>query len=197
MRCLPQSQAERLLVSGLLALAAHLAIYVLLLALPAAQQSQLALSVSLAPAQAAPPAALSPPAMAAADALPGGQASGPAAPSPASPATPAGPAQPSGSAAPALAMARYYTAAELDTLAIPTEPIHLPEAEDELPQDLQLEVYIDYTGAVQRVVLPAGLPASYGAELSRRFQQAHFFPAQKDGMAVNSVKRIQLLPESL
>jgi hypothetical protein len=94
-------------------------------------------------------------------------------------------------------MARYYTAAELDVLATPIEMIHLPETDEDLPQGLLLEVYIDYTGTVQRVVLPAGLPEPYGAALCRRFEQARFSPAQKDGMAVNSIKRIQLLPENL
>jgi protein TonB len=96
-----------------------------------------------------------------------------------------------------LALARYYPASELDTLAQPLQPILLPDLEDELPPNVELEVYIDYQGVVQRVVLPAGLDEHFAAQVMQRFQTARFSPARKDGVAVNSLKRIRLESEDL
>ncbi len=188
MHFLPQSQGERLLASTLLAVALHLIVYLLLDGLPPASQSQLGLSVRLA----SPPA----PAHAVAQDVQRLVEAAPALPVPVQDA--ANPEQAS-EAMPArpLALARYYPANELDTLAEPLQPILLPDLEDELPPDTILDVYIDYQGVVQRVVLPEGLDANFAAQVMQRFQTARFSPALKDGMPVNSFKRIVLQPEDL
>ncbi len=186
MQFLPHSQGERLLASALLAVALHLTAYLLLDGLPPASQSQLGLSVRLAtlpgPMQTVPQEAQAQ--ALAAPALPVPDAANPEQPSEAMPLRP-------------LALARYYPASELDTLAEPLQPILLPDLEDELPPDTILDVYIDYQGIVQRVVLPEGLDEHFAAQVMQRFQVARFSPAMKDGMPVNSFKRIALQPEDL
>ncbi len=186
MHFLPHSQGERLLASALLAVALHLAGYLLLDGLPPASQSQLGLTVRLAtppgPLQTAPQDVQRP--AEAAPALPVPDAANPEQASEAVPDRP-------------LALARYYPASELDTLAEPLQPILLPDLEDELPPDTILDVYIDYQGLVQRVVLPEGLDEDFAVQVMQRFQTARFSPARKDGMPVNSFKRIALQPEDL
>lgn len=186
MHFLPHSQGERLLASALLAVALHLAGYLLLDGLPPASQSQLGLRVRLASPPAPRQTVLQdvPPQAKAAPALPEPDAANAEQVSEAMPASP-------------LAVARYYPASELDTLAEPLQPILLPDLEDELPPDTILDVYIDYQGAVQRVVLPEGLDEHFAAQVLQRFQTARFSPARKDGMPVNSFKRIALQPEDL
>ncbi|UDM17436.1 hypothetical protein [Vogesella sp. XCS3] len=187
MHFLPHSQGERLLASALLAVALHLAGYLLLDGLPPARQGQVGLTVRL---QAAPEVA---------------QAATPAAPTAAAVAAPvavsplaANPEMASDVVpARALAQARYYTASELDKLAEPLQPIVLPELEDALPPDTVLDVYIDYQGVVQRVVLPGGLDEHFASQVKQRFLAAQFAPAEKNGVAVNSLKRIVLQAEDL
>jgi hypothetical protein len=187
MHFLPHSQGDRLLASALLAVALHLAGYLLLDGLPPARQGQFGITVRL---QAAPEVA---------------QAATPAAPAAAAVAAPVAvsplEANPevASDAIPArtLAQARYYTASELDKLAEPLQPIVLPELEDELPPDTVLDVYIDYRGVVQRVVLPDGLDGHFATQVKQRFLAAQFAPAEKNGVAVNSLKRIALQAEDL
>lgn len=186
MHFLPQSQGERLLVSALLAVALHLIPYLLLDGLPPASRSQLGLSVRLA-SPPGPTRAVAQDVQRPAEAAPALPVPDAANPEQASEAMPARP----------LALARYYPANELDTLAEPLQPILLPDLEDELPPDTILDVYIDYQGVVQRVVLPEGLDANFAAQVMQRFQTACFSPALKDGMPVNSFKRIVLQPEDL
>ncbi|MBP7580001.1 MAG: hypothetical protein KA757_03185 [Vogesella sp.] len=187
MHFLPHSQGERLLASALLAVALHLAGYLLLDGLPPARQGQVGLTVRL---QAAPEVA---------------QAATPAAPAAAAVAAPvavsplAANPEIASNAIPAraLAQARYYTASELDKLAEPLQPIVLPELEDALPPDTVLDVYIDYQGVVQRVVLPGGLDEHFASQVKQRFLAAQFAPAEKNGVVVNSLKRIALQAEDL
>jgi len=174
------------LASALLAVALHLAGYLLLDGLPPARPGQVGLTVRL---QAAP-AVLTP---APAAALPVGEPMPPAmSPAAANPVL-ASDALPSHS----LALTRYYTASELDKLAEPLQPIVLPELEDVLPPDTVLDVYIDYQGVVQRVVLPGGLDEHFASQVKQRFLAAQFAPAEKNGVAVNSLKRIVLQAEDL
>lgn len=181
---LPHSQGERLLACALLAVALHLAGYLLLDGLPPARQGQVGLTVRL---QAAPEVV---------------QAATPAAPAAAAPVAvsplAANPEMASDAVpARALALARYYIASELDKLAEPLQPIVLPELEDALPPDTVLDVYIDYQGVVQRVVLPGGLDEHFASQVKQRFLAAQFAPAEKNGVAVNSLKRIVLQAEDL
>lgn len=187
MHFLPHSQGERLLASALLAVALHLAGYLLLGGLPPARQGQLGMTVRL---QAAPEVVQAvTPAVPAAVAVAAPVAESPPAANPgmASDAIPAR----------NLALARYYTASELDQLAEPLQPIELPDLEDELPPAAVLNVYIDYQGVVQRVVLPDGLDEHFASQVKQRFLAARFAPAEKDGVAVNSLKRIALQAEDL
>lgn len=174
------------MASALLAVALHLAGYLLLDSLPPARQGQLGLSVRLQTAPAVPGAVQpAPPAVAE-------PVSAPMSPAAANPVL----ASDAVSSRP-LALARYYTASELDKLAEPLQPIVLPELEDELPPETVLDVYIDYQGVVQRIVLPDGLDEQFAAQVRQRFLAAQFAPAEKNGVAVNSMKRIALEPEDL
>ena len=193
MQLLPRTPAERLLCSALLALACHLGLLLLLDALPPASGGAAGLTVRL---QAAPPAKASlvaPEKVAAAAALPV-EAVPPAAQQAAVTAPDAAPA--ANTVAPALAMARFFSANELDVLAEPLQPIVLPETDD-LPADVRLQVYIDASGHVVRVTVPTDLPEAYAEAIRQRFYAASFTPARKAGQPVASVKQIALDTEDL
>ena len=193
MQLLPRTPAERLLCSALLALACHLGLLLLLDALPPAAEGAVGLTVRL---QAAPPAnaAVATEKVAAAAALPAEPVAPPAT-QPAAAAEPA--ADPvANTVAPALAMARFFSANELDVLAEPLQPIVLPETDD-LPADVRLQVYIDASGHVVRVTVPTDLPEAYAEAIRQRFYAASFTPARKAGQAVASVKQIALDAEDL
>lgn len=192
MQLLPRTPAERLLCSALLALACHLGLLLLLDALPPAPDGAIGLTVRL---QAAPPAnaSVATEKVAVAAALP----AEPVAPLAAQQAAAAEPAAPAANTvAPALAMARFFSANELDVLAEPLQPIVLPETDD-LPADVRLQVYIDAGGRVVRVIVPAGVPEAYAEIIRQRFYAASFTPARKAGLAVASVKQIALDAEDL
>ena len=193
MQLLPRTPAERLLCSALLALACHLGLLLLLDALPPAAEGAAGLRVRL---QAAPPAnaSVATEKVAAAAALPAEPVAPPAAQQAAATAPDA--ASEANAVAPALAMARFFSANELDVLAEPLQPIVLPETDD-LPPDVRLQVYIDASGRVVRVVVPVGVPEAYAETIRQRFYAANFTPARKAGLAVASVKQIALDAEDL
>jgi hypothetical protein len=178
----------------LLALACHLGLLLLLDALPPAVGGTSGLTVRL---QAAPPAKASlvaPEKVVAAAPLPAEPVAPPAT-QPAAATEPAA-AHAANTVAPALAMARFFSANELDELAEPLQPIVLPETDD-LPADVRLQVYIDASGHVVRVTVPTNLPEAYAEAIRLRFYAASFTPARKAGQAVASVKQIALDAEDL
>lgn len=190
MQLLPRTPAERLLCSALLALACHLGLLLLLDALLPAAGGAAGLTVRL---QAAPPAKASlvaPEKVVAAAGLSAEAVAPPAAVT----APDAAPA--ANTVAPALAMARFFSANELDVLAEPLQPIVLPETDD-LPADVRLQVYIDASGHVVRVTVPTDLPEAYAEAIRQRFYAGSFTPARKAGQAVASVKQIALDAEDL
>lgn len=194
MQLLPRTPAERLLCSALLALACHLGLLLLLDALPPAAGGTAGLTVRL---QAAPPAKASlvaPEKVVAAAGLSAEAVAPPAAQQAAVTAPDAPPA--ANTVAPALAMARFFSANELDVLAEPLQPIVLPETDD-LPADVRLQVYIDASGHVVRVTVPTNLPEAYAEAIRQRFYAASFTPARKAGQPVASVKQIALDTEDL
>lgn len=192
-----------LLVSALLALAAHAALLLLPLA-PAGQGSGArVLAVTLteaAPATPVQPAAQ--PAQSAAVPASVEEASAPPAAPPLAAvaasqpaleavAMPAQAAEPGG-ALPGLALDPYYSASELDVLAAPIGPLLLDYPAGS-PQQLQLLLYISSDGGVDRVEVTSGNGDSdYARFVVATFRQAHFMPAQKGGVAVRSRKRIQV-----
>ena len=192
MQLLPRTPAERLLCSALLALACHLGLLLLPDTLPPAAEGAAGLTVRL---QAAPPAnaAVATEKVTAAAALPAEPVAPPAT-QPAAATEPAAPA--ANTVAPALAMARFFSANELDELAEPLLPIVLPETDD-LPADVRLQVYIDASGHVVRVTVPTDLPEAYAEAIRQRFYAASFTPARKAGQPVASVKQIALDTEDL
>lgn len=182
--------SERLLCCAVVALLLHLLLFWLRLpagpGLPAARFSVSLLPPPRAPAVVPPRAPAIPPEL-------------PAAPSPAAmpalmPAAPATDSSAAVAAAPALALDRYYTASELDTLAQPLAEIDLEQVVDETAP-LQIAVYINDSGQVDQVeVLQGDATAESSRQVMARFAAARFSPALRQGVAVKSLKRIQIVP---
>ncbi|MFC3626050.1 hypothetical protein ACFOKJ_07865 [Vogesella amnigena] len=200
---------QPLLLSVLLALAAHVALLLLPLApadRPAAvPMLQVALPAAVPPAAAPPPPALTVPAAAIPET--GAQPASAAVAEPAQDmAEPDGSrtadaaaemAQDAGAVAasepwPGLALDPYYPAAELDVLAAPIGPLLLdyPRAQ---PQPLDLQLYISREGMVDKVEVVAGnADSDYARFVLASFQQARFMPALKGGVPVRSRKHIRV-----
>ncbi|MFC3533085.1 energy transducer TonB [Vogesella facilis] len=193
-----------LLASALLALAAHAALLLLPLA-PAGQGGGgRPLAVTLASAAPAPPAvpATQP---AAPSAVPVSVEAAPPAVVPVEAPVDAAvaasqpvaeapllPASAPTAALPGLALDPYYPAGELDVLAAPIGQLLLDYPAGS-PEQLQLQLYIGRDGTVDKVEVIAGNGDSdYARFVVAVFQQAHFMPAQKGGVAVRSRKHIQL-----
>lgn len=198
MHWLPRTPGERLLLAALCSLAGHGALWLYLDALPPQQVAGAPLQLRLtAGAQAVrlppplPPAAMVPDAPPASSLVPQAEPA-PRAPDVAD--APAGAVVAGADAA--LAIPRFYTAAELDKLAQPLQPVLLPDT-DSLPEGVELQVYIDAAGTVLRVEVPDSVPPDYADQVRQRFLQAGFSPAEKDGLPVASVKRIALSAEDL
>lgn len=208
---LPRTTRERLQLAALASLCCHLLVWLWLDALPerVTHAGHGGVSVRLqaapAPAAATPPApapltAAAQPSVPLADVMP------PGTPQQASAAVPDSNVVPDASPSPAdfgpaaaqtmLSLPRFYTAAELDTLAQPLAPVPLPET-DNLPDDIEIAVYIDASGYVLRVDTPDELAPDYAMQVRTRFLQARFSPALIGGVPVASVKRIALTAEDL
>lgn len=208
---LPRTARERLQLAGLVSLCCHLLAWLWLDALPPrlmyAGHGGVLVRLQAAPA---PAAAVPPPSGPLTAATPPSEplaATRPAGPPPqASAAVPdsgevtkaaPSPADFGQAAAEAmLSLPRFYTAAELDTLAQPLSPVPLPDT-DYLPDDIEITVYIDASGHVLRVDTPDELVPDYAMQVRARFFQARFAPALIGGVPVPSVKRIALTAEDL
>ena len=97
----------------------------------------------------------------------------------------------------AWASRHYFTAAEVDRAAYPLEGISLPYPTlangTAYAGTLRLNVYIGRDGAVDAVELvDATVPAAYQDVALRAFRAARFGPARWHGLAVRSVKRIEV-----
>jgi hypothetical protein len=94
---------------------------------------------------------------------------------------------------------RYFTAKELDILAVPFTPMsfdRLGFALDRMSERrLRLRVFINEAGSVDEVRLEDrfGIPAMED-EVRREFLAARFFPAVRQGRAVKSQKLVEIYP---
>lgn len=91
----------------------------------------------------------------------------------------------------------YYPASQLEQLAVPLQPIELPELADLTGGAIRIElrVYINERGEVDAVQWVSAQPAGSEQPLLKHFSQAVFSPARKDGIAVKSYKRILIESE--
>jgi hypothetical protein len=94
---------------------------------------------------------------------------------------------------------RYFTAKELDILAVPFTPMsfdRLGFALDKMSERrLRLRVFINEAGTVDEVRLEGrtGVPA-FEDEVRREFMGARFVPAVRHGRAVKSQKLVEIYP---
>ena len=94
---------------------------------------------------------------------------------------------------------RYFTAKELDILALPFTPMsfdRLGFALDKMSERrLRLRVFINEAGTVDEVRLEGrtGVPA-FEDEVRREFMSARFVPAVRQGRAVKSQKLVEIFP---
>ncbi|WP_052370329.1 hypothetical protein [Chromobacterium haemolyticum] len=126
-------------------------------------------------------------------------ASAPAAELPAAASAPlAEAAQPGDELPQRLGLDLYYPASQLEQLAVPLQPIELPELADLTGGAIRIElrVYINERGEVDAVQWVSAQPAGSEQPLLKHFSQAVFSPARKDGIAVKSYKRILIESES-
>lgn|GEM_PF-2285887 len=96
--------------------------------------------------------------------------------------------------------ARYYRADELDWLAVPLAPIvfdHLRLLARGPIGTLRLSVYINEGGGVDKVELEEenAAPAALAEAVRREFLNARFAPALRQGRAVKSLKRIEVVQD--
>lgn len=94
---------------------------------------------------------------------------------------------------------RYFTAKELDVLAVPFTPLsfdRLGFALDRMSERrLRLRVFINEAGTVDEVRLEGrtGVPV-FEDEVRREFMSARFVPAVRHGRAVKSQKLVEIFP---
>jgi hypothetical protein len=94
---------------------------------------------------------------------------------------------------------RYFTAKELDILAVPFTPMsfdRLGFALDKMSERrLRLRVFINEAGTVDEVRLEGrtGVPA-FEDEVRREFMGARFVPAVRHGRVVKSQKLVEIYP---
>lgn len=91
---------------------------------------------------------------------------------------------------------RYYTAKELDVLAVPFTPMsfdRLGFALDKLRSHMRLRVFINEAGTVDEVHFEdrPGIPV-FEDEVRREFLGARFVPAVRQGRAVKSQKLVEI-----
>ncbi len=89
----------------------------------------------------------------------------------------------------------YYTAAEVDSRAVPLSSIQLanPDITGKENGIVVLRLYINSRGTVDNVVIVRAEPYhTFGPSLLLPFRQARFVPARKGGVAVNSEMLIEL-----
>lgn len=92
---------------------------------------------------------------------------------------------------------RYFTAAELERVAMPVTDVGLefPPGREGIDYygTLRMEVYIDEHGHVDRVeVLESTVPAAFMASAVAKFRAATFAPAERRGRPVKSVKKVEV-----
>ena len=92
---------------------------------------------------------------------------------------------------------RYFTATELDRLAMPFTPLSFDRMSfgTEKTARLRLRVFISEAGGVDAVRFEdqLGVPA-FEEEVRREFLAARFFPAVRQGRAVKSQKLVEIFP---
>lgn len=93
--------------------------------------------------------------------------------------------------------ARYFTAAEVEHVAVPVRRLELefPPGREGVDYygTLRMEVLIDQKGHVDRVdVLESTVPQSFRDHAVQVFSTAAFEPAQRDGAPVKSVKKVEV-----
>ena len=92
---------------------------------------------------------------------------------------------------------RYFTATELDRLAMPFTPLSFDRMSFGIENmaRLRLRVFISEAGGVDEVRFEdhVGVPA-FEEEVRREFLAARFFPAVRHGRAVKSQKLVEIFP---
>ena len=93
--------------------------------------------------------------------------------------------------------ARYFTAAEVQHVAVPVRRLELefPQGREGIDYygTLRMEVLIDEKGHVDRVdVLESTVPQAFRDHAVQVFSTAAFEPAQRNGAAVKSVKKVEV-----
>ncbi|HET9762206.1 MAG TPA: TonB family protein [Casimicrobiaceae bacterium] len=96
---------------------------------------------------------------------------------------------------PPIAADTYYSAAEVDSRAVPLSAIQAgnPDISGTARGIVVLRLYINSRGTVDNVVIVRAEPYhTFGPSLLLPFRQARFIPAKKAGVAVNSEMLIEL-----
>ncbi|HWH42208.1 MAG TPA: TonB family protein [Usitatibacter sp.] len=93
--------------------------------------------------------------------------------------------------------ARYFTAAEVEHVAVPVRRLELefPQGREGIDYygTLRMEVLIDEKGHVDRVdVLESTVPQAFRDHAVQVFSTAAFEPAQRNGAPVKSVKKVEV-----
>lgn len=92
---------------------------------------------------------------------------------------------------------RYFTAAEVEHVAAPVRRLELefPQGREGIDYygTLRMDVLIDEKGHVDRVdVIQSTVPQAFRDHAVQVFSTAAFEPAQRDGRAVKSVKKVEV-----